>query len=160
MIFYVFEAFHLMAIPAPDSITVVTSYLLLCAQHHQNNLQISKPLGLSTCFQVNHKAEHFFFFIRFLWCNSFALAAISTSTSYEKRCSDPVNSALCLFAGVLPTALIINPSTIYNMPCFFFTWWCFRPWVLRYLTTFLYDLLSHFPVRRDGGSNLGHHRQI
>lgn len=119
MIFYVFEAFHLMAIPAPDSITVVTSYLLLCAQHHQNNLQISKPLGLSTCFQVNHKAEHFFFFIRFLWCNSFALAAISTSTSYEKRCSDPVNSALCLFAGVLPTALIINPSTIYNMPCFF-----------------------------------------
>lgn len=60
VIFYVFEAFHLMAIPAPDSITVVTSYLLLCAQHHQNNLQISKPLGLSTCFQVNHKAEHFF----------------------------------------------------------------------------------------------------
>lgn len=56
----VWSFFHLMAIPAPASITVVTSYLLLCAQHHQNNLQISKPLGLSTCFQVNHKAEHFF----------------------------------------------------------------------------------------------------
>lgn len=137
---YVWHHPYLLTIPAPEipssqpgviyfwhSVFIFIAFHS-CAQQQQIICPffLSLFLACSACVKIfsklitRHRLPLWIFpwFISFVWCHSFASAAILTSASHEKACSNTVNFGLRLTAGLLPAALIIDPWAVSSVSSF------------------------------------------